>query len=187
MDKRERLKELLRTYSFKTGDFTLASGRKSNYYFDFRASASVPEALKLTGELFYEQIINYETPVDAIAGAIFGAAPIVTAVAIESYLRDNPLPGCYVRKEPKSYGTQNYIEGYLDKGKVKNILMIEDVITTGGSIIRAADHLRQSMPGVNIAGVFVLMDRLEGGQENIKEAGLPLWSLFDIQEMFDNS
>ena len=185
IDKKARLLELLQTYSFMTGEFVLASGRISNYYFDFRASASDPESIKLVGELFFEKIRDYGYHVDAIGGAIFGAAPMVTAVTIESYLRNSPLPGFYVRKEPKKYGTRNYIEGYIDPSRPLNILMIEDVITTGGSILRAAQHLRESIPDCNILGILALLDRLEGGRENIEKAGFDLWTLFTIQELFD--
>jgi len=167
-----------------TGDFTLASGKKSTYYFDFRASASEPEAIKLVGELFFEKIREYEKYVDAIGGAIFGAAPMVTAITIESFLRKEPIRGFYIRKEPKKYGTRSYVEGYVDPDDKINVLMIEDVITTGGSILRAVDNLNKSYPKCNIIGIMALLDRMEGGRKKIEEAGYDLWTLFTIEDLF---
>lgn len=183
-NKKELLLQLLESYSFLTGDFTLASGKKSKYYFDFRASASDPEAIKLVGELFFDRIRNYSQRVDAIGGAIFGAAPIVTAITIESYLNNEPTPGFYVRKEPKKYGTKSYVEGALDSEKNLNVILVEDVITTGGSILRAVDHLLESHPKCNILGILALLDREEGGRKNIEDAGYDLWTMFTIGDLF---
>lgn len=184
-DKKGILLQLLESYSFLTGDFTLASGKKSEYYFDFRASASDPEAIKLVGELFFDRIRNNDRRVDAIGGAIFGAAPIVTAITIESYLNNEPIPGFYVRKEPKKYGTQSYVEGSLDSEKELSVVLVEDVITTGGSILRAVDHLLESHPKCKILGILALLDRQEGGRKNIEDAGYDLWTMFTIDDLFE--
>lgn len=183
--KRQRLLELLIEYSFMTGDFTLASGKKSNYYFDFRAAASHPEAIKLVGELIFEKIQSYGHYIEAVGGAIFGAAPMVTAITIESYLQKDPVRGFYIRKEPKKYGTRSYVEGFIDTDVEMNVLMVEDVITTGGSILRAIEHLGESHPNCNVLGILALLDREEGGRENIEGAGYPLWSLFQINDLFE--
>ena len=183
--KKDLLLEILEAYSFKTGDFILSSGAKSDYYFDFRASASDPEAIKLVGELFFEKIQSFSPTVDAIGGAIFGAAPIVTSITIESYLQQSPLPGFYVRKEPKKYGTKSYVEGTIDPVRDRNIVMVEDVVTSGGSILRAIEHLLESFPDLNIVAIAALLDRQEGGRENIEKAGFDLWTMYTIENLFD--
>ena len=183
--KKDLLLGLLESYSFMTGRFTLASGRESDYYFDFRASASDPEAIKLVGELFFEELSSMDPKPDAVGGAIFGAAPIVTSIAIESYLQKAPMPGFYVRKEPKKYGTMSFIEGTVDPARHRNIVMVEDVITTGGSILRAVERVREAFPECNILRIMGVLDRMEGGRGNIEKAGYELWTLFTIRDLFD--
>jgi orotate phosphoribosyltransferase len=182
--KKALLLDYLVTHSFLTGDFTLSSGKKSSYYFDFRAAASDPESIKLVGELFFQEIANYPTKIDCFGGAIFGAAPMVTSITIESYLQNAPMPGFYVRKEPKKYGTANYVEGRIETERELSVVMIEDVITTGGSILRAIEHLQESAPNCKVVQVMALLDRKEGGRENIEKAGYPIWSLFTIDDLF---
>ena len=184
MDKRERLLQILVEKSFLVGDFTLASGRKSTYFLDFKATASDPEGIALTGELIFDAIRNMNHTVDAVGGAIFGAAPIVTAVQMVSYREGAPLPGFFVRKQPKDHGTQKYVEGHLPSDRAINVIMIDDVITTAGSLLRATEHLKAGNPRINVVGVMALVDREEGGSENIIKAGYELTTIFSIKDLW---
>lgn len=172
--KRERLVQLLAELSFEKRHVRLASGRESNFFIDCKQTILTAEGHALVGELMFDALSQLGQ-VDAVGGVALGGCPLASAVSLTSFQRGAPLPALYVRKERKDHGTTKLIEG--DKSLVSGarIALLEDVVTTGGSSLKALDILRDS--GCTVAGIVALVDRLEGGAENIRQAGVPLITL----------
>jgi orotate phosphoribosyltransferase len=206
------LLNLIATLSFKLGDFTLASGRKSDYYIDCRITTLHAEGGRLSGLVLYD-LIREHVPnsdrIEAVGGLTMGADPLVSNIAsasawaladhteilelsstlgMDSDLGDEgpePLPtlihGFLVRKAEKTHGTGRRIEGFLSPGA--QVVIVDDVCTTGGSTITAIEATREA--GMEVAGVFCLVDREQGGRANIEAAipGVPFLSLFTATEV----
>jgi orotate phosphoribosyltransferase len=164
---------LLAKYSAKRGDFVLASGRKSNFYIDARLTTMSPEGLSMIGPIGLASLGNTGWNVSAVGGLTLGADPISYAISYASATSPRPLRAFTVRKEAKTHGTAKLLEGPFNPGD--RVAIIEDVITTGGSALRAIDAVRDA--GGIVAGVLALIDREEGGRENIEGSGLPVISL----------
>ncbi len=158
---RERLKELLKTCSLKIGDFLLASGRRSKYYFDSKLTTLTAEGACLTARCFLEVIRSEGIQADAIGGMTLGADPIVSAVAALSHEAGAPLDAFIVRKEAKGHGTMQWIEGPVQPGQ--KVIIVDDVVTTGGSTLKAIE--RAQAYGLEVVAVMALLDREEGGTE----------------------
>jgi orotate phosphoribosyltransferase len=172
---KERLFNILYTRAFKYRDnppFTLTSGAISPYYFDCKAATLDPEGCSLIGQLIFQKIKDFN--IDAVGGLTLGADPISLAISLEAYKNSAVIYPLIVRKEPKKHGTQKWIEGILDK--VNKVMAIDDVITTGKSTIQAIEKLRES--GFKVEKAFVIIDREEGGRENIEKIGVEVLSLF---------
>lgn len=150
---------------------TLSSGRVSDIYFNVKRPLFDPEAASLIAEEIIELLRN-ET-VDAVGGMAMGAVPIVAAVCAKSFPA-NPLPGFFVRKDAKGYGTQSLIEGRFDNGG--QIVLLEDVTTTGASTLQAAATVREA--GGQVTKAITVVDRLEGARENLAAEGIALIALF---------
>jgi orotate phosphoribosyltransferase len=169
----ERIRDLAYLYSEKE-DFTLASGRKSKHFFDMKPVMMDPECAHLLGVLIHHQIETIGK-VDAVGGLELGAVPL-TGIAIAKAGRGSPLKGFIVRKEPKGRGGRKTgnppgIEGSsLERGH--RIVLLEDVTTTGGSALKAAQRLMEM--GCDVASCITILDRQEGGLEAFQEAGIPL-------------
>ena len=172
---------LLQQYSFKRGDFTLASGAKSTWYLDCRVTALHGRGSLLIGQLFTNAIENLPngTTVQAVGGMALGAAPLVSAVTVASAMAGNPVNGFLVRKEAKLYGGGKQIEGNLPVSG--NIILVEDVVTTGGSTIKAINAIKQQAPHLQIVGVLALVDRNAGGAEKFKALQIPFHALYNVQ------
>ncbi len=182
MDERKnRLLVLLSQRSYEARQVTLASGKQSAYYIDGKQTTLHPEGAWLTGELFYEAIRAFGAPVDAVGGPTLGADPIVTAITIASFLRKDPLPGFIVRKAPKGHGTMQWLEGVKSLVPGASVALVEDVITTGGSLLKAVKVVRELGYHVTMAGVLV--DRLEGGSKALEAQHVPFFSLFTIEDV----
>jgi orotate phosphoribosyltransferase len=173
-DLRPQLLELLRTLSHRKGTFTLASGKTSDFFIDCKQTVLTAEGHALVGELMLEAIAD--SPIDAVAGVELGGCPLASAVALISSQKKNPLDAIYVRKEAKDHGSQRLVEGGTRLQKGARIALLEDVVTTGGSTLKAAEKLAQS--GFVVARVVALVDRLEGGREAIEAAGFSFASLY---------
>lgn len=173
MTDHEALVALLTERSVKRGQFTLASGRKSEYYIDARLTTMSPEGLALIGRLALRALRESGWTVDAVGGLTLGADPISYAVSYASAGSDNPLRAFTVRKEAKSHGMGRQIEGPFRPGD--RVAVIEDVITTGGSAVRAIEAVR-AVQGM-VSGVLALVDRGEGGRQRIEETGVTVISL----------
>jgi orotate phosphoribosyltransferase len=174
---RKRLMEIVLERSFKLGDFTLSSGKKSDYYVDCRTTSLHPEGTCLMARLMLPKIIDMGA--DAVGGLTLGADPVTASVIFESFLADYPLMGFIVRKEQKKHGTGLQIEGNLKKEHT--VVVLEDVITTGGSALQAVEAVRQA--GAKVVGVMAIVDRQEGGREAIKKEGLKVHSIFTASEL----
>lgn len=179
MTDHEQLVRLLATRSAKRGDFTLASGRKSSLYIDARLTTMSPEGQRLIGALGLQALRDASWNADAVGGLTLGADPIAYAICHTSATTDHPVRAFTVRKEPKTHGTGKQIEGPYNRGD--RVVVVEDVITTGGSAIKAVDALRRE--GATLLGVLALVDRQEGGREQIESHGLRVISLATAAEI----
>lgn len=172
---RERLLELLRALSFQEREVVLASGQRSNFYIDCRRVSLDAEGHFLIGQLFRAVIDVVAPDARAIGGMTLGADPLVSATSTISFMAGRPLDGFLVRKEAKGHGTGQYLEtgGRLAAGTAA--VIVEDTVTTGGSLLRALERARDA--GLRPIHALAIVDRLEGGREAI-EAQVPLTALF---------
>lgn len=175
---RERLKEILVTNSILRGKFTLASGKESDYYIDARLTTLDPEGLSLVAGIFLEEILK-DPGINAIGGPTMGADPIVGALIAESHRTGKPLRGFLVRKKEKEHGTGKIVEGGLKPGDVTAV--VEDVVTTGGSVVTAIEAVKSI--GAEVKKALVIVDREEGGDEAFRKMGIELYSIFKISEL----
>lgn len=190
-DNRTDLLNLIATLSFKLGDFTLASGKKSDYYIDCRITTLHAEGGRLSGLVLYDLIRKHFPQAEAVGGLTMGADPLVSNTASASAwyrhqnaqdLLDNGLVhGFLVRKAEKAHGTGRRIEGFLKQGA--NVVIVDDVCTTGGSTITAIEATKAS--GMNVIGVLCLVDREQGGRANIEAAAphAPFYSVFTANDV----
>jgi orotate phosphoribosyltransferase len=164
---------LLAERSAKRGRFKLASGKESDFYIDARLTTMSPEGLALIGPLALSALRKTGWAVDAIGGLTLGADPISYAISYASAASAHPLRAFTVRKEPKAHGTGRLLEGPVGEGD--RVAIIEDVITTGGSALRAIEAVRNAK--ASVAGVLALVDREEGGRQAIEKTGVSVVSL----------
>lgn len=167
------LVQLLASRSVKRGEFTLASGRPSSLYIDARLTTMSPEGLRLVGSLGLAALRDAGWDVQSIGGLTLGADPIAYAIAYASASTAAPLRAFTVRKEAKNHGTARRIEGPFQKGD--HVAVVEDVITTGGSALKAIEAVTEA--GGVIAGVLTVVDREEGGREALESRGVRVISL----------
>src|SRR5262245_4909497 len=183
MDEQVReLSDIIRRKSLKVGDFTLASGRKSSYYLDCRMTTLDSRGALLIGRLILQRIRQENIQAEAIGGLTMGADPIATAVAVVSGLEGKPLSAFIVRKETKTHGTQRAIEGYDGKPGAR-VVVVDDVCTTGESILKAAEKAEEA--GYEVVAAFCVVDREEGGTELIAKR-YPFYPLFTAKELLKN-
>jgi len=168
----QRLRELLKQHSYRKQRVVLASGKESDFFIDCKQTVLGAEGHALVGEVLFEAL----PPCDAVAGVELGGCPLASAVALTSFQRGTPFDAVYVRKEVKDHGSRRSLEGDVRLPKNARIALLEDVITTGGSTLKAVTKLTDA--GYSVAGVVVLVDRLEGGREAIEAAGLSVRSIF---------
>jgi orotate phosphoribosyltransferase len=173
MTTHDRLLSILAERSARRGQFTLASGRQSTLYIDARLTTMSPDGLTLIGPLALAALRDVDWRVQAVGGLTLGADPISYAIAYASAETASPLRAFTVRKEAKAHGTGRLIEGPFHAGD--RVAVIEDVITTGGSALRAVEAVRAA--GGTVAGVLALVDREEGGRDALVSAGLPVVAL----------
>lgn len=173
--RRNRLIEILRERSFERKRVILASGRESDFFIDCKQAALTAEGHALVGDLMFEALSELP-PCEAIAGVELGGCSLASAVSLISFQRGRPLDALFVRKEQKGHGSRRLVEG--DRSILRPempVVILEDVVTTGGSTLRAVGNLEKA--GVKVVGVIALVDRLEGGADAIREAGLPFVSI----------
>ncbi|MBP7341617.1 MAG: orotate phosphoribosyltransferase [Deltaproteobacteria bacterium] len=179
-EKKERLGKIILERSFKYSDnppFTLASGRQSNYYFNCKPTTLDPEGMNLIGEVVFDML--QDAPVTAAGGLTLGADPIANALAVVSWQKGRPIKSFIVRKDVKDHGTKSAVEGNVAAGE--KVVILDDVITTGGSTITAIEQARRA--GLVVDRVITLIDREEGGRENILALVAPVQSVFTRTEI----
>jgi orotate phosphoribosyltransferase len=153
------------------GEFTLRSGRKSNYYLDKYRFETQPDVLRELGTLFAEKI---PANIDRIAGAELGAVPLAASAAMAS-----GKPCVFIRNQKKDYGTAKLVEGVLNAGET--VVIVEDVMTTGGQVLESCKVLADM--GVKIDRIIGVIDRMEGARENIEKAGYRFEALFTTRDL----
>jgi orotate phosphoribosyltransferase len=173
---RARLLELLRTLSFERRKVILASGRESDFYIDCKRTALTAEGHVLVGRLLFDRVRKVQPLVRGVGGLTLGADPIASAIALTSFLQGEPVDSFIVRKEPKGHGTGQWIEGRKTIPDGSRVVVIEDVVTTGGSALKAIERCRAEK--LEPVACVALVDRLEGGREAIEAQGVPLDPLF---------
>lgn len=177
------LQRLLVANSVCVGEFTLASGAKSDFYVDCRLTTLDPTGLRLVGEVGWELIERRASAsgqkIDAIGGLTMGADPIAIAIALRSAESDHPVQAIVVRKSAKEHGRTKRIEGNFKKGA--SVVVVDDVVTTGGSTLQAIDAIESE--GGKVAFVLVLVDREEGGVKNIQDRGHEVVSFFTRSDL----
>ena len=177
---RARLAEIIRKRSFGRGEITLASGRKSDFYFNLKPTMLDPEGATLLAELTYEAL--KDDNLDFVGGLEMGAVPLATAVAVASQAQGRPLPAFFVRKQAKEHGARKLVEGLApgETPKAKRVVILEDVTTTGGSSLKAIEAVRAE--GAIVERVIVVVDRLEGAAETFKAAGIPFTAILTTED-----
>jgi orotate phosphoribosyltransferase len=168
---------LVREKAMKFGQFTLASGKKATYYLDGKQVTLDPLGARLVAEGLLDMLCDGPMPA-AVGGMSIGADPITAAVVTMSAVRGTPLRGFMVRKEAKGHGTNQYIEGPVRAGE--SVVIVEDVVTTGGSSLQAIDRCEAF--GLKVAGVLAIIDRMEGGAEAFRQRGYQFGSLLTIRD-----
>ena len=174
-----RLARLLFKLSYIEKEVTLTSGRKSTYYFDCKQTALHPEGGYCIGRLFLDMLAG--RGLAGVGGMTLGADPLVSAVTVLSYIDKSPLPGFIVRKQSKGHGTNQYLEGLANFAPGARVAVLEDVVTTGGTLIQACERVRDA--GLEVATVLCVLDREEGGRENLAQAGYSLESIFTREDL----
>lgn len=172
---RARLLALLTELSFARKRVLLASGKESDFFIDCKQTVLTAEGHALSGALLFAALRDFGR-CDAIAGVALGGCPLASAVSLVSFDRGEPLDAVYVRKDAKDHGSKRLLEGNGRLAAGAHIVLLEDVVTTGGSTLGAVSKLRDA--GYVVAGVVALVDRLEGGREAIEEAGVKMIALY---------
>ena len=175
--------QLLRERSVQRGDFVLASGARSSFYIDCRTTTTHAEGQFLVGQLGWEMLRASGLDPDAVGGLTMGADPMAYAIAYTSWLGGAPVHAFSVRKQPKDHGTGKRIEGSFSAGS--RVVVIEDVITSGGSALQACEAVRAE--GGEVLAVMALLDREAGGREAIENAGHHVLSLVRVSELLDEA
>ncbi|MBW4519662.1 MAG: orotate phosphoribosyltransferase [Scytolyngbya sp. HA4215-MV1] len=172
-----QLLDLFCQLAYREGDFILSSGQSSPYYINGKQVTLHPQGALAIGRLLLSML---PANTQAVAGLTLGADPIVTAVSVVGAYEGRLLPALIVRKEPKGHGTRAYIEG--PELPVESVVVVlEDVVTTGQSAMKAVDRLRQA--GYRVDQVIALVDRQQGGAELYQQVGLSFQALYSIQDL----
>lgn len=175
----KELRDIIRKKSLQLGDFTLSSGKRSSYYLDCRITTLDPRGALLIARLILQGIRDHNIQADAVGGLTLGADPMVASIAVVSEIEGRPLPAFIVRKEAKGHGTQRTMEGWHGTPGSK-VIIVDDVCTSGGSIMSAAGKAEEA--GYHVVATFCVVDRLEGGTEVIS-GKYPFFPLLSSKEL----
>jgi orotate phosphoribosyltransferase len=178
---REKLLSIILDKSYREGDFTLSSGLKSTFYIDLKATILHPEGAKALGTVVAHWMKKEGLSFEGVGGLTLGADPIVMAVSLGALEQGVVLPATMIRKEPKKHGTSRFIEGVENFKKGDRFLVVEDVVTTGGSAKKAVEILRDE--GYVPTYLVTVVDREAGGAEEFKKMGLKYHAIFNLSEI----
>lgn len=173
--KRQWLIELLQTRAYEKRDVILASGKSSDFFIDCKQAVLTAEGHALVGALMFDLIEEAFPQCEAVAGVELGGCPLASAVSLYSFDRGKPLAALYVRKDAKDHGTKRLVENDKSLRPGLPVVVLEDVITTGGSTLKAVEKLRAV--GAEVIGIIAIVDRLEGGAETIASSKIPYRAL----------
>jgi orotate phosphoribosyltransferase len=176
MIERQQLLELLIRLAYEKRKVVLSSGKESDFYIDTKQATLSAEGHYLVGRLVLAEIRARFSEAQAVGGITIGADPISSAVSLTSFLQPPAMPAFYVRKEPKAHGTAQWIEGKKGLPAGARVAVVEDVVTTGASTLKAVGRCRAE--GLSVLGVVALVDREEGGRAAVEAAGVKLFSLY---------
>src|SRR5512134_2549103 len=178
---RNELMKIIRELSYEEREVTLASGRKSNFYFDGKQTCLHARGGLLVGKAFWQEIKQLSGPIHGVGGLTLGADPIATATSIAAALDGAAVHAFIIRKEPKGHGTGQWLEGRKNLPPGSKVIIVEDVVTTGGSSMKAVRRAEEE--GLQVLGIVALVDREEGGRENIEAEGYVLTAIFGRKEL----
>ncbi len=181
MNVKEQLKPILVEMSYEEREVTLASGRKSNFYFDGKQTTLHATGGLLVGKAFWAEVQQFEGPIHGVGGLTLGADPIATATSIAAALEGVDVHAFIIRKEPKGHGTGQWLEGRKNLPPGSRVVIVEDVTTTGGSSLKAVERAQEE--GLEVLGIVTLVDREEGAREAIEGAGQKLRAVFTRSEV----
>jgi orotate phosphoribosyltransferase len=180
MEEDRRLLRLLKNLSYEEGDFLLASGKRSTFYIDCKETTLNAEGLYLVGHLMLQRVMKIPS-IEAIGGVSIGGDPLVCSTVIAAYALREPLCGFLIRKEPKGHGKNRWVEGGKNLRPGMRVIILEDVVTTGGSSLKAVEVTEKE--GLKVVGIIALLDRLEGGRQAIEEKGYRFESIFTLDDL----
>ena len=175
-EQKRKLKHLLRSYAYREGDFTLSSGRKTKHYVNCKPVILRGDGLDLVSNMLLRRI---SVSSNCVAGLTLGADPLVSGVALAAWTEERILNALIVRKEAKGHGTGAWIEGPLPL-QGQRVTILEDVVTTGGSYLKAVDKIRDA--GYNVERIICIVDRQEHNPFTFYDAGIELISLFTLED-----
>ena len=180
MEQKARLLEILRELSYQEGDFVLVSGKRRSDYIDAKETTLNPEGMFLVGSIMYRMV--RELPgIEAVGGVSIGGDPLVCSVVLSAYNAGDTLQGFLIRKEPKGHGTNKWIEGGKNLRSGMKVMILEDIVTTGGSSLKAIESTEKE--GFEVKGIIAILDRLEGGKEAIESKGYYYKAIFNINNL----
>lgn len=178
-----RLKQILLEKSYRQGTFKLTSGKESDFYIDGKQTTLSAEGAYLCGKLLFALLREQPEKIEAVGGMTLGADPLVTAVSLVSFLEGAPIPAFIVRKESKGHGTGQYLEGRSNLPAGARVALLEDVVTTGGTLLKVIERVEAE--GYKVGLVATIVDRQEGGAEALAAKGYPLHALFTRQSLLE--
>ncbi len=178
---RDRLKQILLEKSYRQGTFKLTSGKESDFYIDGKQTTLSAEGAYLCGKLLFALLRQQPEKIEAVGGMTLGADPLVTAVSLVSFLEGVPIPAFIVRKESKGHGTGQYLEGRNNLPAGARVALLEDVVTTGGTLLKVIERVEAE--GYKVGLVATIVDRQEGGTEALAAKGYQLQALFTRQSL----
>ncbi len=180
MDDRAVLLTTLKQLSYEEGEFILASGKKSTFYIDCKETTLNPRGMYLAGKIMYE--ITRELPdIEAVGGVSVGGDPLVCSAVLAAYNANDDLKGFFIRKEPKGHGKNLWVEGAKNLREGMSVVILEDVVTTGGSSLKAIDVTEKA--GYKVIAVIAILDRLDGGKQTIESKGYIFKSIFNLNDL----
>lgn len=178
---KKNLIEMIREKSYQKKEITLSSGLKSNFYIDMKQTMLNAKGIYLISALMLDVLKPFDGKITGVGGMTMGADPMTSVVSLMSLTWKNPVHAFYIRKESKGHGTNEWVEGLKNFSKGESVFILEDVVTTGGSSLRAVE--RAEMAGLKVLGILTCVDRQEGGREKIEEKGLQFFTLVTKQEI----